>query len=315
MPQATVVTGGTGFAGRHLLDLIGSSSDVIAWYRPGGRLPDRGGVTWRPVDVVDRAAVADAIREAQPARLFHLAGAPNVATSWQNVLAHLQTNALGTHHLLDAVRRYRPGCRVLVVSSAHIYQPGDSPIDEHARVRPESPYGFSKLAQDQLALQAATEEGLDVVVARPFNHIGPRQQPGFAIADFARQIARIERGLTEPVLRVGNLTAKRDVSDVRDVVRAYATIVSRGTAGRPYNVCSGRASRMQDLLERLIALSSASIRVETDPARLRPHDAPIIQGDPTRIQSELDWTPSIPIDQTLRDTLEGWRADVASSSR
>jgi GDP-4-dehydro-6-deoxy-D-mannose reductase len=148
------------------------------------------------------------------------------------------------------------------------------------------------------------------VIARPFNHIGPRQDPGFAISNFARQIALIERGAAEPVLRVGNLDAQRDVTDVRDVVDAYVKLMSGGVRGRAYNVCSGRAWRMRDLLDVLLESSSTPIRVETDSTRLRPNDTPVIQGDPSRIQQELRWTPVYPIQQSLRDTLEAWRAET-----
>src|SRR5690606_30908938 len=176
---------------------------------------------------------------------------------------------------------------------------------------PSNPYGLSKLAQDQLALRAALEEGFDVVVARPFNHIGPEQLPGFAVSSFARQIARIELGLDPPTLRVGNLEARRDITDVRDVVRAYVRIMESGTPGRAYNVCSGRSWRVRDLLHELLHFSAAEIEVEIDPARFRPNDVPTVQGDGSRIRSELGWTPEIPVERTLLDTLAWWRLNAA----
>jgi len=223
---------------------------------------------------------------------------------------HLRTNALGTHHVLDAVRRHQPACRVLVVSSSQIYRPTDDPISEAEPLRPSNPYGLSKLAQDQLALQAAAEEGIDVVVARPFNHIGPGQAPGFAVSNFARQIALIERGLADPVLQVGNLEARRDVTDVRDVVAAYIRVMEYGRQGRPYNICSGLAFTVRQLLDGLLRLSSAQIHVEVESARLRPHDAPVVVGDGTRIRTELGWAPTIRTEDTLRDTLNAWRTEI-----
>jgi GDP-4-dehydro-6-deoxy-D-mannose reductase len=311
-PGATLVTGATGFAGRHLLRCLDADGPLIAWGRRGGNpFPENGRANWQAVDLADRDDVARAIVESRPARIFHLAGAPNVATSWLNPVAHLAVNALGTHHLIEAVRLAGHPCRLLVVSSGQIYRPSDEPIDEDAPLGPSNPYGLSKLAQDQLSLRAARDEGFEIVVARPFNHVGPGQQPGFAVSSFARQIARIELGLEPPTLRVGNLEARRDITDVRDVVRAYARMMEAGESGRAYNVCSGRSWRVRDLLHELLHLSSAEIEVEIDPTRFRPNDVPTVQGDGGRIRSELQWTPLIGVEQTLVDTLDWWRQRAA----
>jgi GDP-4-dehydro-6-deoxy-D-mannose reductase len=312
MPQGpSLVTGATGFVGGHLLDRLAGRAPLVGWYRPAGRPADRTReVDWQPVDLLNRAAVRRAIAETEPARVYHLAGAPDVSASWRNVVPHLRTNALGTHYLLDAVRQAGHPCRVLVVSSAQIYQPSDEPLDEDAPLVPPNPYGLSKLAADQLALRAVREDGLDVVVARPFNHAGPRQRPAFAVSSFARQIARIEAGLEPACIKVGNLEARRDLTDVRDVVDAYERLLDRAPAGRAYNVCSGRAWRIADLLDELLHLSRTHVRIDVDGTRLRPHDIPVLQGDATRIRAELGWTPAIPVEQTLRDTLAWWRDQV-----
>lgn len=306
-----IVTGAAGFAGSHLLDRLPGAGRIIGWHRPGGRVPGnpRSGIEWRAVDVTNREAVGNAIAESRPDRIFHLAGAASVETSWTNAVPHLQINVMGTEAVLDAVRLSDLSCRVLVVTSAQVYGPSDGPISEDVPLLPQSPYGFTKLAQDRLALATAAD-GLDVVVARPFNHIGPRQEAGFAIASFARQIARIEHGQANPVLAVGNLESHRDITDVRDVVDAYMRIMEAGQTGRAYNVCSGRAWRIRDLLDSLLSRSTAKVEVTTDPARFRPVDVPVVQGDPSRIRTELGWTPQIDMQQTLHDTLDYWRSEV-----
>jgi GDP-4-dehydro-6-deoxy-D-mannose reductase len=310
----TLVTGATGFVGGHLLDRLAHQNDLVAWHRPDGSEPDPARtVDWHAVDITDRHSVMDAVQAVTPVRVFHLAGAPNVATSWQSVVPHLRANALGTHYLLRAIRQLERPCRVLVISSAQVYKAGDGPLNEESPLVPASPYGFSKLAQDQLALLAAQDDGLDVLVARPFNHAGPGQAPGFAISSFACQIARIEAGLAEPLIRVGNLDARRDVTDVRDVVDAYARLMEGGIPGRPYNVCSGRAWRIGDLLDAMLRAARTPIAVEVDAAQFRPNDTPVVQGDATRIRDELGWAPTIPVEQTLIDTLNWWRGRTTAA--
>jgi GDP-4-dehydro-6-deoxy-D-mannose reductase len=309
----TLITGATGFVGGHLIDRLAGSSSILGWSRPNGRPPaPAAGIRWDAVDLLDRTAVREAVAAAQPGRIYHLAGAPHVGASWQTVVAHLETNALGTHHLLDAVAALERPCRVVVVTSAQIYQASDDPIDEGAPRVPSNPYGVSKLAADDLALRAAVEDGLDIVVARPFNHAGPRQSPEYVVASFARQIARIEAGLAPPVIEAGNLEARRDLTDVRDVVAAYERLMEAAPSGRPFNICSGRAWRVADLLDELRHLSSVPVRVELDVARLRPSDTPVIQGDATRIRTELGWRPRLSVEDTLRDTLDWWREQVGA---
>lgn len=312
----TLITGAAGFAGSHLIDLLPDSTRIVAWHRPGmPTLATPPHVTWQAVELTDPVAVTRALAEATPTHVYHLAGAPNVETSWRNAVPHLQINALGTHYLLEGLRAAGPPCRVLVVSSAQIYQPSDEPIHEDTPIVPASPYGVTKVAQDQLALRAHLDDGLDTVVARAFNHVGPRQEPGYAVPSFARQIARIEAGLDPPVLRVGNLEAWRDVTDVRDVAAAYVALMQNGQSGRAYNVCSGQAWRMSDLLDGLRRFSTVPVALETDPDRLRPNDIPMLRGDASRIRSEIGWAPVIPIEQTLRDTLAWWRERIAEERR
>jgi GDP-4-dehydro-6-deoxy-D-mannose reductase len=307
-----LITGATGFAGSHLLDRLAGRGPLAGWFRPEGRPPDRSrDVEWHGVDLLDPRAVRGNLTDIAPSHVYHLAGAPLVGASWQNVVPQLRANALGTHHLLEAVRGASHACRVLVVTSAQIYQPADDPIDENARMQPRTPYGLSKLAADQIALHAAEDDGLDVVVARPFNHAGPRQNPDYVVSSFARQIALIEAGRAEPVIRVGNLSTRRDLTDVRDVVDAYVRVMDAAPRGRPYNICSGRAWRIGDLLDELLHLSARAVMVEIDETRLRPADASVLQGDAGRARAELGWTPRIPVEQMLRDTLDWWRIEIA----
>ena len=305
-----LVTGATGFAGSHLLDRLPAGSRVTAWARPGGHpARPRAGVDWRHVDLLNREAVAAAVRATQPGTIFHLAGAPHVGTSFDNPSQPLAINAVGTHYLLTAVEDHAPDARVVIVTSAMIYRPSDEPQTETSPTVPSSPYGLSKLAQDRLAALAAAG-GLDVVIARPFNHTGPRQDPSFSVPAFAQQIARIEAGTTEPVLRAGNLDAERDITDVRDVVDAYAVLAERGRAGTPYNVCSGRAWRIGDLLDMMLGRARVPIRVEVDESRLRPIELPRLVGDNTRLRS-LGWMPRISVERMLDDVLEHWRTQPA----
>jgi GDP-4-dehydro-6-deoxy-D-mannose reductase len=307
----TLVTGATGFAGGHLLDRLADRAPVVAWYRPDGQAPDpERHIDWRPVDLLDPAAVTEGVLDAAPSRIYHLAGAPQVASSWRTAVPHLRTNVLGTHHLLEAVKIGARACRVLIVSSAQVYQASDDPISEGAPLVPTSPYGLSKLAQDRLGARAAAEEGLDVIIARPFNHAGPRQSEAFAVASFARQIARIEAGLALPEIRVGNLDARRDITDVRDVVEAYECLMADAPGPRPYNICSGRAWRIGDLLEELTHIARVPVTVVVDQEKFRPNDVPVLQGDASRIRADLGWTPKIPVEQMLADTLDWWRAKV-----
>jgi GDP-4-dehydro-6-deoxy-D-mannose reductase len=306
-----LVTGATGFAGGHLVDhLVASGSGVVAWANPGGRgvptaAADR--VQWDLVDLLDPDAVIDALARTRPSAIYHCAGSPHVAASWKEPGHALRINVLGTHHLLEGLTRIGHSCPVLVTGSALVYRTGMLPLTENDPIGPATPYGVSKLAQE---MRAVRDEGAPVFVTRSFNHAGPRQTPDFAISAFAKQIADIEAGNAEPVLRVGNLESRRDITDVRDTVRAYRLIVERGRARRPYNVCSGQAYRVGDLLDALVRLARTDVQVVSDPARLRPSDNPLVAGDRSRVSVETGWQPEIPIERTLADVLDYWRKEI-----
>jgi len=311
----TLVTGAAGFAGSHLLDLLTADTDrVVAWHRPGGSPPiPASRSTWMGVDLLDRAAVVDAVAAIRPDRVYHCAGASHVARAWDHVESALAVNVRGTDHLLGALQQIRVAVRVLIPSSALVYRTADEPLTEEHPLAPASPYGLSKLAQEMLAVRANSET-LQVFVARPFNHLGPRQDPAFASSGFARQVAEIEAGRLEPDISVGNLEARRDFTDVRDTVRAYRVILERGVPGRPYNVCSGRAVTMHALLQMFLDRSRTSIRVRPDAARFRPNDTPLLLGDASRLRSELGWTPGVPLEQSVEEVLAFWRARASTDA-
>jgi GDP-4-dehydro-6-deoxy-D-mannose reductase len=315
MPGPILVTGAAGFAGGHLLSLIRRDGPVEGWYRPGVPPSQAAlaleGVAWRAVDLRDPHAVQAAFAALGPAAVYHLAGAANQGASWASTDTTLELNVHVTHVLLRAVARQAPACRVLVTTSAAVYAPSDEPLTEDARIGPSTPYGVSKLAQEMVAVDAARHEGLDVVIVRPFNHIGPGQDLGFFAPAFARQLARIEAGLEPGPMRVGNLSPRRDLSDVRDTVRAYRLLMHRGARGEIYNVCRGEAIEIGALLDTLRAAVRVPVEVVVDPEKLRPVDVPVLLGDHARLTRATGWAPEIPMSRTLADILAEQRAMVA----
>lgn len=304
MTRSPLVTGATGFAGGHLLAHLASiGTRAHAWAHRA--IPPDGGaaVSWTAVDLLDRSAVRAALDAARPTAIYHCGGIADVHGAWSAPASALRVNAIGTHYLLEAVRELGLDCRVLVTGSALVYRHSPDPIVEDHPIGPATPYGVSKLAQEM----TAAESPVPTLLTRPFNHAGPGQSPAYATSAFAQQIAEIEAGRREAVLRVGNLDAKRDITDVRDTVRAYHALVDRGTVRRPYNVCSGRAYTMRALLEVLLAHARVRVRVDTDPSRLRPSDTPVVHGSHARLTADTGWEPRIPIEQTLADLLDYWR--------
>ena len=261
MSTPILVTGAAGFAGGHLADLLArNGAEIVAWHRPAGAPPrDVPATRWEAVDLHDRRAVEAAIARTRPAAVYHCAGAAHVGRAWDSIESTFATNVRGTHHLLQALELADINARVLIPSSALVYASADEALTEEHPLVPASPYGLSKLAQEMLGRRR--NGPLAVTVARAFNHFGPRQHPFFAAAGFARRIADIERGNWEPVISVGNLHARRDLTDVRDTVRAYRLILECGVPHRAYNVCSGRAIVIGDLLEMLLARARVQIQI------------------------------------------------------
>lgn len=303
-----LVTGAAGFAGRHLVERLARAGlDVTAWSHRGGHAPPHGvQARWMAVDLLDRAGVADALAASRPSVIFHCAGIAQAGGAWSRIAATFEINARGTAHLLAGVERHVPAARVVVVSSGLVYRPRPEPLDEDAPLGPAGPYAVSKLAQDALGRDAAGG-GLDVVIARPFNHIGPGQSADFVAGSVARQIALAERGEQPRELKVGNLSALRDFTDVRDVVRAYELMAASGRRGDCYNVCSGRGVAIADLVHGLVARARVPIEVVTDPSRFRPIDVPVAVGTAAKLSAATGWRPEHPLDSTLDDLLDWWR--------
>jgi GDP-4-dehydro-6-deoxy-D-mannose reductase len=309
--RTVLVTGVSGFVGRHLARaLVTSGRRVVGLgiepQAPAG-IPLEG---WHVADLRESAAVALAVALAQPDAVVHLAGQSSAARSLEDPAATFAANVTGTRHLLDAVRAGAPTARLLVVGSSEVYgpQPEGSRAGEETPFAPASPYAASKAEADRLA--EACDQGpqaLDIVRVRAFSHTGPGQSPVFVVPGFAQQIAAVEAGRSEPVLRVGNLEVMRDLSDVRDVVRAYVALLARGTRGAAYNVCWGEGVKLTEVVRRLVGLAHVTIRVEVDPTRLRLADIPWLVGDPSKIARDTGWRAEIPLERTLADVLEEWR--------
>lgn len=310
-----LVTGAVGFVGQHLMQHLRDTYPkarlhgvVIA--PPGdGALP----ANYHTLDLRDPAAVAALIDGISFTHVYHLAAQANVARSHDHPWETLENNIRMQVNLLEAIRHAGAPARLLIISSGEVYGTDANsvaPPDENAPLRPTSPYSVSKVAQDLLGLQYHLAHQLPIMRARPFNHLGPGQALGFVAPDFAMQVARIEAGLQEPVMRVGSLDSERDFTDVRDIVRAYQLIMDYGVPGEAYNVASGHTHRIGEILEILCSLATTPISVSQDPARIRPGKTGKSWGDAAKLRESLGWSPQVPLESTLADVLNDWRARV-----
>ena len=313
-----LINGLGGFTGGHLAEYLLASTELDLWGCGLSLVPKFAcakQVRYRSLDLCDAAAVADLLHEVQPDRVYHVAGLPGVHTSWDDPWGTLEGNVRPLLNTLEAMRKMNLDCRIIVVTSMEVYGQVESsylPLTETQAFHPNSPYGASKVAQDLLGLAYSLSHDMHVVRVRPLNFIGPRQSDQFVATSFARQIARIEAGLQPPVLRVGNLAAKRDFTDVRDMVRAFYLALEHCDPGRAYNVASGQVYSIQVLLDQLLSLTSTKISVEVDPARLRSSSTPTLVADCTRFQTATGWSPEIPFEKTISDLLEYERGFATS---
>ncbi|GAB4535512.1 MAG: GDP-mannose 4,6-dehydratase [Anaerolineae bacterium] len=312
-----LITGITGFAGGHLAAhlLAQGNIEVHGVAHAIGFGVDH---LERPVPVViadlrDPQVVEDVLLDVRPDHIYHLAAQAYVPAAWLDPWGTFENNIRPELNILQLMVREGLKARLLVVASNEVYgvvSPDQLPVDENTLLEPANPYGVSKVAQDLLARQYFLSHGVDVIRARAFNHLGPRQSPQFVAANFARQIAEAEAGLREPVVRVGNLQAQRDFTDVVDVVRAYALLMEKGRSGEAYNIGSGRPRSVQSLLDALLKMSAVKIRIEQDPERMRPSDVSVIYGDITKLKTDTGWQPTVPFEESLRRVLAYWREDV-----
>lgn len=312
-----LITGVGGFAGSHLADFLLALPDVDVWgcdRNPVHPPYLSESVRYITGDLRDPEFVRDTLHRVEPDRVYHLAGQAFVPQSRVDPWGTFESNLRPQLSFLEALSEQDRRVRFLAVSSMEVYgriEPGELPIDEAQPYRPDSPYGVSKLAQDFMGLQFFLSHGLTVVRARPFNHIGPRQSDRFVAAAFASQVARIEAGLQPPVIRVGNLDARRDFTDVRDMARAYYLLLEHGEPGEAYNIGSGRSRSIRELLDGVLACSRVKVQIEKDPERLRPSDVPDNLCDSSKARARTNWAPEIPFEQTLHDLVDYERRRVS----
>ena len=313
-----LITGITGFAGSHLAELVlAEHPDVEVWgtYRWRSRMDNIEHVVDRirlvEADLRDFASLHRMLDKVRPERIFHLAAQSFVPSSWSAPSETLSTNIEGQANLFEALRVLKLDPVIQIACSSEEYGlvlPDEVPIRETNPLRPLSPYAVSKVGQDMLAYQYFRSYGIKAIRTRGFNHTGPRRGDVFVTSNFAKQIARIEAGLQDPVIEVGNLEAVRDFTDVRDMVRAYWVATEKATPGEVYNIASGVGLTIRALLDRLLSHASAEVDVRVDPSRLRPSDVEVLIGDASKFRAETGWEPRISLDQTLIDILDYWRA-------
>ncbi len=315
--RRVLITGVTGFAGSHLADYLLSRNDceIYGIQRWRSRTENvehfLDKITMLECELRDATSTRDTLEKVKPDWIFHLAAQSFVPTSWTAPTEALTTNVLAQLNIFEAVRHIGLKCRIQLACSSEEYGmvfPDEVPIRETNPLRPLSPYAVSKVAQDMLGYQYWMSHQVDSVRTRGFNHEGPRRGPVFVASDFAKQVADIEKGRKQPVVNVGNLEALRDFTDVRDMVKAYVLALEKCEPGEVYNICSGKAWRIKDMLDLLLSMSKVKIEVREDPARLRPSDVPILLGDYSKFHAVTGWKPTIPFEQTLADMLEYWRA-------
>jgi len=315
-----LITGITGFAGSHLAEFIHNDYpdvEIFGIMRWRSRTENieaiRDKVEILECDLRDGPSVLSCLRHSKPDRIFHLAAQSFVPTSWNAPAESLQTNILGELNIFEGVRELSLDPRIQLACSSEEYglvHPDETPIKEENPLRPLSPYAVSKVAQDFLGYQYYKSYGMWIIRTRGFNHEGPRRGHVFVCSSFAKQLAEIEKGIREPVIMVGNVDARRDFTDVRDMVRAYWLILEHGTPGDVYNLCSGKDYAISTVLDMLKAMAKVPFEIKVDESRLRPSDVPLLLGDNTKFQKVTGWEPHIPFEKTLEDTLQYWRERV-----
>jgi GDP-4-dehydro-6-deoxy-D-mannose reductase len=316
-----LITGVGGFVGQHLFKTLSNQyPDAIIHGTAIDQPPqmDNDRLEYHLIDLKNYADIHDLIAQVDPDQIYHLAAQSSPRKSFLIPWETLENNIKSQLNIIQACIALKLQPRMLIISSAEIYgpvRPDQLPINEDAPLRPTNPYGVSKVAQDMLGLQYFMSHKLPILRARPFNHFGPGQSEGFVATDFAVQVARIEAGLQESIIEVGNLTVERDFTDVRDVVDAYTQIMEKGIPGAVYNIASGNPYSIQYLLDVLLKYSTVTIQVRVSPTRMLPIDVPVVRGDATRLHQLTGWQPSIPFETTLQDVLDDWRGRVRQAAQ
>ena len=317
--KKVLITGASGFVGGYLAEHLQKLGDydIYGTYHSEESVkksPVKDFVTFSHVNFQEKEQVQSLIKKIKPDYLYHLIAQASVGASFKDPVATFHANIDSAIHLFEALREEKLlDTRTLVVCSSEEYgyvTPEDLPVDENTPLRPANPYSVSKIAQDYLAFQYHLSFKLPLIRVRPYNHIGPRQKLGYVASEFAYQVAKIEKGEQEPIVTVGNLSAKRDFTDVRDMVRAYVMLLEKGAPGEVYNIGAGVSHSAEELLDILIANAQKRIDVKVDPKKLRASDVPEIVADITKMQTLTGWRPEIPFEQTVKDILEYWRQIV-----
>jgi len=307
------VTGATGFVGNHFLDLLRKEeAEIFGICFPEDPEPEKYPPKSRikKADICKEKDIEKHLEESKPDFVLHLAAVSNVGQSWKRRMETFEVNIIGTLNLLEAVRKQASHARILFISSSDVYGlPQSSPrlLKESDPVQPVSPYAFTKLSGERLCRFYSQIEDLDIVTARSFPHTGPGQNPHFVCSDWANQIARIEIGLSSPLIKVGNIDIRRDFLDVRDVVKAYFSLLKKGGTGQVYNVSSSESISLKRVLGVLLENTEVKIDVKRDESKMRKVDIPVLVGDNRKIRDEISWSPKIPLEQTLLDLLQYWR--------
>ncbi len=305
-----LIIGGAGFVGGYLVrELLAQGQTVTLTKMEQEQVP-QGDYHVKNLNLLDTTEVENVITEINPDFIFHLAAQSSVALSWKNPTLTVDVNIKGSLNLLECLKKISYTGRVLMIGSGEEYGkilPEEVPIQEDTVLRPGNIYAATKGCQNMLATIYAGAYDLNLIMVRAFNHVGPNQSPQFVVADFCKQVAEIERGKKEPVIHVGNLAAKRDFTDVRDVVRAYVSLIEKGIPGETYNVGSGNAYAIEEILQKIRSKAKKEITVDVDPKKLRPIDVPLITADISKLQRDTGWKPEISLDQTIEDTLQYWR--------
>jgi GDP-4-dehydro-6-deoxy-D-mannose reductase len=312
-----LITGINGFVGEYLAVYLQSRNIEVCGTYFKENIQNTGFQIFK-MDVTQKSQVLEVLSYVKPDCIFHLAAQSSAAVSWKEPQMTMEVNVGGTINILESLREMKMNPRILLVGSSEEYgfvRPDELPVNETQPFRPANPYAVSKVAQDMLGEIYSKAYGMDIVRARPFNHIGPRQNPTFAAPDFARRIALIEKGKLEPVMSVGNLEVERDFTDVRDVVKAYYDLLQKGEKGQVYNIGSGKSYKIRYILDVLLSLSEVDVQIKQDPARMRPSDVPVLRCDNTRLVKLTSWHPTYTIEETLKDVLNYWRDTVENEGK